>query len=191
MPSVRGGTTVQRILTAIRNYKCDLQTTVQRAGRSAAPRPDQASGRQSALHRSTPAPQGDASATERQNPIAMLANAAPPRQSAPAALADGARARLPPWSPPTPGSPTWKYRRCANGCAPGRPRRLQRSLERRLPSSLNVDQPVLYNQTRNPGKLVGVLQLVAAVVDHWLTGIPRDLPSLRPPVPRGSASDRE
>ena len=40
----------------------------------------------------TSAPQGDAVATERQNPIAMLANAAPPRQSAPAALLDGARA---------------------------------------------------------------------------------------------------
>ena len=39
----------------------------------------------------TPAPQGDTAATERQNPIAMLANAAPPSQSAPAALADGAR----------------------------------------------------------------------------------------------------
>ena len=40
----------------------------------------------------TSAPQSDAVATERQNPIAMLANAAPPRQSAPAALLDGARA---------------------------------------------------------------------------------------------------
>ena len=40
----------------------------------------------------TSAPRGDAVATERQNPIAMLANAAPPRQSAPAALLDGARA---------------------------------------------------------------------------------------------------
>ena len=40
----------------------------------------------------TPAPQGDIAATERQNPVAMLANAAPPRQSAPAALADDARA---------------------------------------------------------------------------------------------------
>ena len=40
----------------------------------------------------TSAPQGDAVATERQKPIAMLANAAPPRQSAPAALLDGARA---------------------------------------------------------------------------------------------------
>ena len=40
----------------------------------------------------TSAPQGDAVATERQNPIAMLANAAPPRPSAPAALLDGARA---------------------------------------------------------------------------------------------------
>ena len=38
----------------------------------------------------TPAPQGDTAATERQDPIAMLANAAPPRQSAPAAPADGA-----------------------------------------------------------------------------------------------------
>ena len=40
----------------------------------------------------TPAPPGDTAAAERQNPIAMLANAAPPRQSAPAALSDGARA---------------------------------------------------------------------------------------------------
>ena len=40
----------------------------------------------------TPAPQGDTAATVRQNPSAMLANAAPPQQSAPAALADGARA---------------------------------------------------------------------------------------------------
>ena len=44
----------------------------------------------------TPAPQGDAVATERQNPVAMLANAAPPRQSAPAALLDSARAGAPP-----------------------------------------------------------------------------------------------
>ena len=40
----------------------------------------------------TSAPQGDTATIERQNPIAMLANAAPPRQSAPAALLDGARA---------------------------------------------------------------------------------------------------
>ena len=40
----------------------------------------------------TPAPQVDTAATERQNPIAMLANAAPPSQSGPAALLDGARA---------------------------------------------------------------------------------------------------
>ena len=40
----------------------------------------------------TPAPRRDTAATERQNPIAMLANAAPPSQSAPAALADDARA---------------------------------------------------------------------------------------------------
>ena len=40
----------------------------------------------------TPAPQADTAATERQNPFAMLANAAPPSQSGPAALLDGARA---------------------------------------------------------------------------------------------------
>ena len=49
----------------------------------------------------TSAPQGDAVATERQNPIAMLANAAPPRQSAPAALLDGARAGGTPSGAPT------------------------------------------------------------------------------------------
>ena len=42
--------------------------------------------------RDTPAPQGDTVATERQNPIAMLATAAPMRQLAPAALADQALA---------------------------------------------------------------------------------------------------
>ena len=40
----------------------------------------------------TTAPQGDAAATERQNPIGVLANAAPPSQSGPAAPLDGARA---------------------------------------------------------------------------------------------------
>ena len=40
----------------------------------------------------TPAPQGDTAAAGRQNPIAMLASAAPPSQSAPAALSDGSRA---------------------------------------------------------------------------------------------------
>ena len=40
----------------------------------------------------TPAPQGDTAAAGRQNPVAMLANAAPPSQSAPAALSGGARA---------------------------------------------------------------------------------------------------
>ena len=39
-----------------------------------------------------PAPPGDAAATERQNPIGVLANAAPPSQPAPAAPLDGARA---------------------------------------------------------------------------------------------------
>ena len=40
----------------------------------------------------TPAPPGDTAATERQNPIAMLASATPPQQSAPAVPLDGARA---------------------------------------------------------------------------------------------------
>ena len=40
----------------------------------------------------TPAPPGDTSATDRQNPIGVLANTAPPSQSAPAAPLDGARA---------------------------------------------------------------------------------------------------
>ena len=40
----------------------------------------------------TPAPPGDTVATERQNPIGVLANAAPPSQPAPAAPLDGARA---------------------------------------------------------------------------------------------------
>ena len=40
----------------------------------------------------TPAPPSNTAATERQNPIGVLANAAPPSQSAPAAPLDGARA---------------------------------------------------------------------------------------------------
>ena len=40
----------------------------------------------------TPAPPGNTAATERQNPIEVLANAAPPSQSGPAASLDGARA---------------------------------------------------------------------------------------------------
>ena len=40
----------------------------------------------------TPAPPGAAAATERQNPIGVLANAAPPSQPAPAVPLDGARA---------------------------------------------------------------------------------------------------
>ena len=48
----------------------------------------------------TPAAQGDTAAAERQNPIAMLANAAAPRQTAPDALADGARAGGVPSSAP-------------------------------------------------------------------------------------------
>ena len=53
----------------------------------------------------TPTPQGDTAATERQNPIAMLANAAPPSQSAPAALADGARAGGVPSGAPAAAAP--------------------------------------------------------------------------------------
>ncbi len=47
-----------------------------------------------ARHRggATPAPPGGTAATERQNPIGVLASDAPPSQSAPAALLDGARA---------------------------------------------------------------------------------------------------
>ena len=40
----------------------------------------------------TPAPPGDTAATDRQNPIGVLASAAPPSQSAPSAPLDGARA---------------------------------------------------------------------------------------------------
>ena len=40
----------------------------------------------------TPAPPGDTAATEKQNPIGVLASAAPPSQSAPAAPLDGAHA---------------------------------------------------------------------------------------------------
>ena len=40
----------------------------------------------------TPTPPGDTAATERQNPIGVLANTAPPSQSGPAAPLDGARA---------------------------------------------------------------------------------------------------
>ena len=40
----------------------------------------------------TPAPPGDTAATDRQNPIGVLASAAPPSQSAPTAPLDGARA---------------------------------------------------------------------------------------------------
>ena len=53
----------------------------------------------------TRAPQGDTAAAERQNPIAMLANAAPPRQSAPAALADDARAGGVPSDAPAAAAP--------------------------------------------------------------------------------------
>ena len=64
----------------------------------------------------TAAPQGDTAATERQNPIAMLANAAPPRQSAPPALADGARAGgAPSGAPATAAAPHFAGGALADG----------------------------------------------------------------------------
>ena len=67
----------------------------------------------------TPAPPGDTAATERQNPIAMLANAAPPRQSAPAALADGARAGGVPSGAPAAPAPQSAAGASVDGSHPG------------------------------------------------------------------------
>ena len=68
----------------------------------------------------TAAPQGDTAATERQNPIAMLANAAPPRQSAPPALADGARAGgAPSGAPAAAAAPQFAGGALAAGAHPG------------------------------------------------------------------------
>ena len=67
----------------------------------------------------TPAPPGGAAATERQNPIAMLASAAPPRQSAPAALADGARAGGVPSGAPAAPAPQFAGGASADGVDAG------------------------------------------------------------------------
>ena len=67
----------------------------------------------------TPAPPGDTAATERQNPIAMLASAAPPRQSAPAALADGARAGGVPSGAPAAPAPQSAAGASVDGSHPG------------------------------------------------------------------------
>ena len=63
----------------------------------------------------TPAPPGNTAATERQNPIGVLANAAPPSQSGPAASLDGARAGDVPSgahaatsAPPAPAAVGWR-----------------------------------------------------------------------------------
>ena len=83
----------------------------------------------------TPAPPGDTSATDRQNPIGVLANTAPPSQSGPAAPLDGARAGGVPSGAPAAtsapqfasgaladgshaGAATWRARRCCH-CGAG------------------------------------------------------------------------
>ena len=67
----------------------------------------------------TPAPRGDTAATERQNPSAMLANAAPPSQSAPAALSDGARAGGVPAGAPAATAPQFAGGASAHGAHAG------------------------------------------------------------------------
>ena len=68
----------------------------------------------------TPAPQGDTTAAGRQNPITMLANAAPPSQSAPAALLDGARAGgAPPCAPAATAAPKFASDALADGSHAG------------------------------------------------------------------------
>ena len=68
----------------------------------------------------TPAPQADTAATERQNPFAMLANAAPPSQSGPAALLDGARADgVPSGAPAATAAPKFASDALADGSHAG------------------------------------------------------------------------
>ena len=72
----------------------------------------------------TPAPQGDTAATERQNPIGVLANAAPPSQSGPAAPLDGARAGgVPSGAPAATSAPKFASGALADGshAVPGSP----------------------------------------------------------------------
>ena len=67
----------------------------------------------------TPAPPGDTAATEKQNPITMLANAASPRQSAPAALVVGPRAGGAPWAAPAAAAPQFAGGASADGADAG------------------------------------------------------------------------
>ena len=67
----------------------------------------------------SPAPQSDTAATERQDPIAMLASAAPPSQSAPAALADGALAGGVPSGAPAAPAPQPAAGALVDGSHPG------------------------------------------------------------------------
>ena len=67
----------------------------------------------------TPAPRGDTAATERQNPSALLANAASPSQSAPAALSDGARAGGVPAGAPAATAPQFAGGASAHGAHAG------------------------------------------------------------------------
>ena len=68
----------------------------------------------------TTAPQGDAAATERQNPIGVLANAAPPSQSGPAAPLDGARAGgVPSGAPAATAAPKFASGALADGSHAG------------------------------------------------------------------------
>ena len=68
----------------------------------------------------TTAPQGGAAATERQNPIGVLANAAPPSQSGPAAPLDGARAGgVPSGAPAATSAPKFASGALADGSHAG------------------------------------------------------------------------
>ena len=88
-----------------------------------APNPTRADGAPAASARrgrgATPAPQGDTAATERQNPIAMLASATPPSQSALAALTDGARAGGVPSGAPATSAPQPAAGASVDGSHPG------------------------------------------------------------------------
>ena len=88
-----------------------------------APNPTRADGAPAASARrgrgATPAPQGDTAATERQNPIAMLASATPPSQSALAALSDGARAGGVPSGAPATSAPQPAAGASVDGSHPG------------------------------------------------------------------------
>ena len=68
----------------------------------------------------TPAPPGNTAATEMQNPIGVLANAAPPSQSGPAAPLDGARAGgVPSGAPAATSAPKFASGALADGSHAG------------------------------------------------------------------------